>query len=846
MIEMKQHSVRDWTRAIVLSAAILATAIAGSAQSFPQANRITQELSSGALVGLPGSVPRLTQKAADLGRVSPAMPFNTLSLHFGLSAEQQIELDALTQAQQDPKSPQYHQWLTQEEYGARFGLSDGDLSKIKEWLQSQGFTVRGVSTSRNTVFFSGKAGQVESAFHTQLHRYLLNGEEHFANATELQVPAGMRGLLLAVRGLNDFRPKPHLNRQKLTPKFSLDSSTFFLAPTDWATIYNVNPIYAAGFTGANIHIGVVGQTFVPNSGEQDDIDHFRIAAGLSTPAKLTYVCLSSPSPSCTQTAPPGADVDADWVESDLDIEWAGAIGKNATVDFIFPAFDDPNRNVFDALIHAVQTYKVPSTNQRLPVISMSYGSCEVFAADFLDFFDSLGQQAASQGQTLIVSSGDDGPANCDFGTSPAELGQSVDVPSDSPYYTSVGGTTLSGDADNPSQFWDANGNAKGYIPETVWNDTTAESLAASGGGVSVHFAKPSWQPIPLNYSGPSGRFVPDISFAASANHDGYLICSSALNSTEFGNMCANGFLSSGGKSGQAVFSAGGTSAGAPSFAGMLALLVQKYGREGSINPSLYAIAADPAFPSVFHDIGVGNTSTALCAPGEPCLNNVVPCVAGTTGCVGGSGATPGTMGFPATTGYDLATGLGSVDGGQLYAALAPNFFLGSASPSAVTVTAGTPSEPISLSVSAIGTFRSNVNFSCTGLPAHAVCVFNPSSLNTASSFGPVSTILTITTAERSAVTIPGIPPPGPLRAPLYLVLALACLLFAVLAFANGPQRKRMGYGLALLLIGGCLLQSSCGGGSSGPTGTPAGVSVVTIHATSGSVQHTTTVTLTVQ
>src|SRR6266540_634355 len=178
-------------------------AMPGWTQGAQHANQITRELGSGEFVRLPGSVHRLTRKASDLGLVNRGMLLNSLSMQFGPSAEQQIELDALTLAQQDPKSPQYHKWLTQEEYGARFGLSDADLSKVTEWLQSQGFTVRGVSKSRNALRFSGTALQVESAFHTQLHRYRLDGKEHFANATELQVPEGLRGVLLLVRGLHD-------------------------------------------------------------------------------------------------------------------------------------------------------------------------------------------------------------------------------------------------------------------------------------------------------------------------------------------------------------------------------------------------------------------------------------------------------------------------------------------------------------------------------------------------------------------------------------------------------------------------------------------------------------------
>ena len=151
------------------------------------------------------------------------MPMNEMTMNISLSAAQKTERDALLAAQQDPKSPQYHKPLTQQEYGARFGLTDADLSQVTGWLQLQGFTVNGVSKSRNSIYFSGQAWQVESAFHTQLHKYQLNGEMHFANATQLQVPAGLAGVMLNLRGLNNFRLKPQLHKLS-APAYTADVS----------------------------------------------------------------------------------------------------------------------------------------------------------------------------------------------------------------------------------------------------------------------------------------------------------------------------------------------------------------------------------------------------------------------------------------------------------------------------------------------------------------------------------------------------------------------------------------------------------------------------------------------
>jgi len=635
---------------------VVAMAASMASQTLERPGRITGGLTSGATVRLAGSVHPLTRRATDLGEVDSGMELGSLTLNISLSATEQTELNALLAAQQDANSPQYHQWLTQEEYGARFGLTEGDLAQATRWLELQGFTVKGVSTSRNAIYFGGTAWQVESAFHTDLHRYQLNGESHFANATELQIPAGLAGVLLNVRGLNDFRLKPQF-RQRSVPGYTVDTTNGvenFLTPADWATIYNVNAIYNDGYTGTGTYVGVAGQTYAPES----DITNFRNASGLGS-TNLIYECISSAN--CTNAT--GTSTGGDLREADLDIEWSGGIAKNATVVFVYAAYDDPNLGVFDALQYAVQTYKVPATGKVLPVVSMSYSDCEEhFAGDpsYENLITQIGEQATAAGQTLVVSSGDWGPAACDAFDSgsndPASQGVYVGVPADSPYYTGVGGTTLTGDESNPAGYWNETINlvdsALQYIPESVWNDTSAANggLATSGGGVSVYYAQPSWQPTPSNYTGAAGRFVPDVAFAASPDHDGYMTCSSGNNSTTTGTDCATGFLSS--KEYWDVI--GGTSASTPSFAGILALLVQKYGPLGPINPTLYGLAANPStYATVFHDVTSGN--------------NIVPCLVETAdpGCV------DSVMGYTAVAGYDLTTGLGSINGGALYTALAP-------------------------------------------------------------------------------------------------------------------------------------------------------------------------------
>ena len=339
------------------------------------------------------------------------------------------------------------------------------------------------------------------------------------------------------------------------------------------------------------------------------------------------------------------------------------------MDYIYASGADTSLGVFDALAYAIQFYALQD-GTAVPIVSMSYGACEQqFPTSIFSVVDALGQQASLQGQTLLVSSGDSGAAGCDAHGDPAvttaAYGLSVNVPADSPNFTAVGGTAFSGDAGNPTPYWaNVTGlvtSALQYIPESAWNETGSSGLAASGGGESATlpgasgpvFPQPSWQSGLIANSG-GGRLVPDISFAAAAGHDGYLGCSSDFDSAAYGTTCANGFFSSGGTGGSVLYSLGGTSASTPSFAGMLALFVQRYGPLGNINPVLYGLAADPAsYATVFHDVTTGDSN--------------MPCLANTAGCVAG------VIGFAAGTGYDQVTGLGSVDGGALFGALASTY-----------------------------------------------------------------------------------------------------------------------------------------------------------------------------
>ena len=599
--------------------------------------RIAAEISSSQMTEIPNSKHPLAQPQFDTGRLPSTTRLQGISISFSRSASQEADLKALMAAQQNPASPLYHQWLTPDQFATRFGMADEDIAKVESWLEQQGFSIDSVARSKNMIRFSGTSGQVEAAFATEMHTYAIKNatgvEKHFAPSTNLSIPAALSGVVEGVRNLDDFRPKSHLKMMPLgvaRPNYTDSSGGHELTPGDIATIYDITPLYSAGITGAGQSIALVGQSDV----DLTDVANFRSAAGLSatTPTKILVPGSGAPYFSS-----------GDESESDLDLEWSGAIAKSASLNFVYTG-DNPNYGAFDSIIYAI--------DQRVaPIISSSYGDCELDLGG--STIETNLEQAATQGQTVLSAAGDDGSTDCYADTNlPAteEGALAVDYPASSPNVLGVGGTQFAGDASTSTGFWgSSNGSggssASAYIPETVWNeDSSANGLSSGGGGVSVLFTKPSWQTgtgVPAD----GARDVPDISLDAANDHDPYLYCSSDIASTGISGSCSNGFLDSTSKN---LTEAGGTSFATPIFAGILALINQKQNSDGQglVNPTLYSLASSSTvYASAFHDLTTGNND----------------CTAGSNYClISGS-----SSGYAATTGYDQASGLGTVDANNL-------------------------------------------------------------------------------------------------------------------------------------------------------------------------------------
>ncbi len=697
--------------------------------------------------------------AQDLGEVPGSQPMPRMSLHFTLTAAQRADLDQLLAAQQNRRSSQYRKFLTPDQYANRFGLNTADIEKVTLWLENNGFSNVQAARSRAWVSFSGTAAQAQAAFHTSIHKYVLNGQAHLANSTNPQLPKALESVAESVRGLHTFSMKPH---------FTSSSGTTYLVPDDWEQIYDVKPLYGAGLDGSPLggqpySIAVVGQSDVQLS----DIEAFRAAAGLTAKDPTVQV-------------PPG-DTDPgfqtggnnDEAESDLDLEWAGAIAKNANILFVTAS------SVENAIAYAID-------NDVAPILSISYGSCEpdLSPGEFTTE-NNLFAHAAAVGMTVVAAAGNDGPADCDTGTI-ATQGVAVDFPASSQYVTGIGGTeftaTGSGAYFNSSNNG-AGGSALSYIPEAVWDDS---NQAAGGGGVSVLVTKPSWQ-TGTGVPNDGFRDVPDIAFTASKAKNGLLFCSAG--------SCTSGFLNS---SSAPNVTAAGTSAGPPVFSGVLALLVQKTGTPiGLLNPNLYSLAA--VSTTVFHDITAGN--------------NDVSCQGGTPGCPATTSSQTGLIGYSAGIGYDQASGWGSLDSFNFVEQWSGDIQIAASSTSLGIQPGGTSN--VTISVTPLNNFSGTVSFACSvssSLANVVTCSLPGTTVNTSG-----STTLTLTAASPAAA------PPAkwfrnlpPLNLnPMWLVLALA-LAITVFTLRRRPRSIYIGSAVGFLLL--TLGAVGCGSGSSSGAG----------------------------
>jgi Pro-kumamolisin, activation domain/Bacterial Ig-like domain (group 3) len=676
--------------------------LASSSCAFGQTSaRVVGPVDNTKRITLSGNVHPLARAEFDRGPVDSTLAMTRVLLLLKRGDDQDAALQGYMQQQHDKSSTNYHVWLTPDQFGTHYGPADADIHTVMEWLSSQGLTVTKVYSGKTIIEFSGSAAQVQSTFGVGLHKYEVNGKTYVANSNDPQIPAGLAPVLVGVVSLNNFPRQSHLltsgqvrktaGKGGLEPLFTFPNPSgnggnfYGLAPGDFATIYNSKGLIASGNDGTGQTIAIVGETNI----NVTDVQAFRQMFGLPANFSATNVILNGEDPGITSTNEES--------EADLDVQWSGAVAPGATIDYVVSGSTPASQGIDLSALYIIE-YNLAG------IISESYGSCEsALGTTGNAFYNSLWEQAAAQGVTVILSAGDGGSAGCDdFKTATvATHGLAVSGAASTPFNVAVGGTDFD-QVNKWSTYWSATNTATGtdvigtsalsYIPEIPWSNNCAQigltgcgsnapqgslNIVAGSGGASNTYGKPEWQIGISGMPNDSHRDLPDISLFASSGFDGsgYIICQADANGGTPCNLTA----------GEVNFTVvGGTSASSPAFAGVMALVNQyesAHGgtsRQGNANYVLYSLAkksgascassaTEPA-GCIFNDVTKGNSVLPTGTAGVG--TNSVPCQGATANCSAAIASQNGvlieptsatTEAWTATAGYDLTTGLGSVN-----------------------------------------------------------------------------------------------------------------------------------------------------------------------------------------
>jgi hypothetical protein len=656
----------------------------------------------------------LARAEFDRGAVDDGLAMTRILLLLKRSDAQETALRQFMEQQQDKSSPNYHVWLTPQDFGAQYGPADADITAVTQWLTSEGFRIEKVYSGKTVIEFSGTAGQVRTAFGTAIHSYEVDGKLYSANVIDPQVPAALAPVVAGIVSLNSFPRQSYIRvagaARKIAGKpgleplftFPISNVTFYgMAPGDFATIYNSKSLISSGNDGTGQTIAIVGETNINLS----DVQAFRQMFGLPANFISSNIILNGEDPGITSTGEEG--------EADLDVEWSGAVAPGATVYFVVSASTPASQGIDLSALYIIE-------HNLAGVMSESYGNCEsALGTAGNAFYNALWEQAAAQGITAMVSSGDGGSAGCDNFDSPtpATHGLAVSGLASTPYNVAVGGTDFD-DRNQWSTYWSTTNATTGtdvigtsalsYIPEIPWSENCAQlglsgcvgnppsgsvnivagsggpsscSTSTAGGTCTSGYGKPKWQMGVTGMPNDSLRDLPDVSLFASPGFDGtgYVYCQSdsTLSGARLCDITNPAYLEFG--------IVGGTSASSPAFAGVMALVNQYQGlhggtnRQGNANYVLYQLVKKPAASCtstaneaagcIFNDVTHGNSYIAT-EYGSSVGTNSVPCSSGSPNCsvvaVGNAGvlveeSSPTTEAWTVTSGYDLVTGLGSVN-----------------------------------------------------------------------------------------------------------------------------------------------------------------------------------------
>lgn len=672
---------------------------------------ITEKIDESKLHRLLGNTRPEANAANDRGRVPDNTAMDHIQLQLQRSPAQQQALDRLIDTLHNPKSAHFHQWLTPAQFGQEFGADPGDINTITSWLQSHGLRVNAVYPNGTLIDFSGTAGEVTQAFHTEIHSLDVAGIPHIANMSDPLIPEALAPAVAGVVSLSDFRPQ---RMSKKRTQYTLDIGPYVyeaVTPGDLATIYNLNPLFANGQIGTGQTIAVIEDADLFSS---QDWSIFRSEFGLDryTGGSLTTIHPSGAS-FANNCATPGSGNTGDDGEAALDAEWSSAAAPGAAIEVVSCADTEFNWGGFIALENLINSGNPPS------IMSISYGQCEAEnGSSFNTAFTLAYQQSVAEGISVFVAAGDEGAASCDAGAMSATHGISVSGFASTGYNVAVGGNDF-GDSvtGTNSNYWSSSNasnysSALSYIPEIPWNDSCASSLlsgyfgysttygtsgfcasatgmhyyanvvAGSGGpsncatGNSVAYgvsdgtcagnAKPSWQAGP-GVPADGVRDLPDVSmFAADGVWGHYLVF--CWSDVEYGGSPCTGNPSN-------WAGGGGTSFASPIMAGIQALVNQAAGGpQGNPNYVYYQLASGSSCNSsngdsgvsgcVFHNITMGDIDVN-CGGNVNCYGSTAPRFAGRGG-VAADGALSVsdqsfTPAYGSGGGWNFATGNGSVN-----------------------------------------------------------------------------------------------------------------------------------------------------------------------------------------
>jgi pseudomonalisin len=830
---------------LTLAAFGVVTDVSVEAQTPSTPNRVAANPNLAVRSRLTGHLPSWAKQPNDVGEVPDSKDLE-LTFVLSRSPSQQAQFNQLLADQQSRTSPRYHRWLTPQQIGDQYGPTKQEVNVLTSWLTGQGFRLDEVTPSRMFVRASATAGIAADALSTTFRMFRIpgstDGKSYVSATTEPSIPQALTPIVAAIAGLTQLPEEPHPLATRAAPTPLMDNATHpettlnngehIIAPGDFATIYNLKPVYQDGFDGTGQRVAIMGLSRVDPS----DITNFE--ARVDQPSELPNVVIPP------LGADPGLAGDPYQLEATLDVERVVGTAPGAKIDLIVTCSDSTssgctapwNDGVFAAANYNIQTLLDP-------IMTISFSGCEAGASPaYVMQYDTLFSQAAAEGISVLVSSGDAGAAGCathDAAPVTSTLVKSTNLLCSSGSVTCVGGTEFAetSNGENPSSYWGTRNSANQssairYIPEGAWNQPTGTKIPfvveGTGGGVSAVIPRPPFQ---VGVGVPVGNYrtTPDVSFS-SASHDAYFGCyADPADAPSTPNPCVPNPTTNSIVPNQFY----GTSAATPSMAGITALLNQKLGgSQGNLNPLLYSLAANPG-NGVFNDVTVSSSGVTGCTVSVPSMcNNSVPSANALTG---------GLAGYVVSAGYDQATGWGSIDVANLLSAATSvmSFTVNPAS-SSLSISAGAAQDgQDALTLSSMGGFRGQVALTCaisfsgTGSAADPpICSF----------LDPYVTLVSGGTG--TATMIIGRVAPNLRKGVLPADISLLAVLLAGLPAALLRFRRRNLYWVLVLGIGlSCL--SGCG--NSGITKGTYNVVVTGTAMTGGTTMtSSTTIDLTVQ